>query len=184
MKKTFATLTLLVAATLFCAGVGFALLATVAILLNPDSWYFPGDPPAADLGLEAAAVGVAGFVIAAVVAAVTGSIRERLVRGVLTVGAATLLAAAAFPSAVMVSRHFGEWAAFRQLALAEVAAAQAAGKASVGLEDGPTFRFSTRATPVRIRAVTTGEWPSVLVDFGAGGNASLDLRTMWCTYSD
>ena len=122
--------------------------------------------------------------IGTVVAAVTGSIRERVVRGVLTVGAATLLAAAALPSAVMMSRHFGEWAAFRELALAEVARAQATGKASVGLETGPTFRFSRRATPVRIRAVTTGAWPSVLVDFGAGGNASLELRTMWCTYSD
>ena len=69
----------------------------------------------------------------------------------------------------MVSRHFGEWAAFRELALAEVATAQATGKASVGLEDGPTFRFSRRAAPVRIRAVTTGEWPSVLVDLAQAG---------------
>ena len=184
MKKTFAFLTLLAAAILFCAGVAFALLATVQILLNADSWYFPGDPPLADLGLEAAAVAVAGFAIAAVVAAVTGSIRKRLIRGLLTFGAATLLAAATLPLAIMVSRHFGEWDAFRQLALAEVARAQAAGQASVSLENGPTFRFARRATPVRIRAVTTGEWPSVLVDFGAGGNAALDLRTMWCTFSD
>ncbi len=74
-------------------------------------------------------------------------------------------------------RRVGE---FRAVAFEEVAKVGAAEETFREFPDGPTFRFSKRSRPVRIRAVTAGPWPSVLVDFGDGGNAAFDLRTMWC----
>jgi ABC-type glycerol-3-phosphate transport system substrate-binding protein len=49
MKHAIAALGLLAGGFAFCGGTAFAGSASVAILVEPDTWYFPGDPPFPDL---------------------------------------------------------------------------------------------------------------------------------------
>ena len=91
---------------------------------------------------------------------------------------------AALPTLVIANRQFGEWSTFRTIALREVTTARAAGAKSRSFEQALVFSLSKRSLPVRIRSVTTGPRPTVWAGFGEGGNAVLDLRTMWCVFSD
>ena len=188
MKQTFKRV--IVSLSLFTASLVFFLCATVAaiasaaILANPDSWYFPGDPPWAELGLQAAGAASLSLLAAAAALVTTGRQRHRLVRFV-GAGCVVLLAIiAAMPAAVIAGRHFGQWAALRAIALEEVGGAEAAGDARSIHGEDRIFRFKGRALPVRILGVAAGSRPSVHIDFGDGTNATLDLRTMWCIHSD
>ena len=114
MKLISVTLAALGAALLFLAGTFYALLASVAILFEPDLWYFPGDPPMADLGV--------GFAIMALAEPVDmrcpGRRKWRLPgsngRDHDSRRYSTLVLSALLPGLVMANRHFGEWAQFRR----------------------------------------------------------------------
>jgi hypothetical protein len=174
----------LAAAVLFCFCTLMGLLVSAVIITEPDVWYFPGDPPWAELGILAARTSLIAILAGVAGLAGLGWSRRRHVRLACLAAAGTWVLVAALPALVIANRHFGEWSTFRATVLREVATARDAGAKSRSFEQGLVFRFSTRKLPVRIRSVTTGPRPRMWADFGEGGNAVLDLRTMWCVFSD
>lgn len=164
--------------------IGLSGLLAVDLLRDGEAWYFPGDPACAEVGVEVGLVGLVGasaFFIVAWRLGWTGRLWLR-VPAVTAIG----LAAAALmaPLACIAQRHFGEWSRLRAFVWQQVEIARAEGLDVLPFQPPLEIRFAGRPEPARIRSVTTGRWPGVLIDFGNGGNASFDLRTMWCDYSD
>jgi hypothetical protein len=182
IAPAFAILT--IASACYAAALAGMLGASASIWNDPDLWYFPGDPPYADLAVDLTGVAVLALLAAVVTLKAIGATQRTRVRRAVGVAAALVVLAGALPVAVIAGRHMGEWATLREVIMREVLDARGSALESRSFPEARTFTFSGRSTPVRIRAVSTGEWPKVLLDFGDGGNAEFDLRTMYCTYSD
>jgi len=188
------------------ASAGSALMLSAAgAFYALTTWpeYFPGDPPAADLILEAAmplwlfiALGMSGAF--AIHRAHESSRAIRLGRRVVASLAALSVLSLA-PVVIRVGRrHFGEWAGLQRLLREnEIHALSLIGRKGGGqfsasefemarswFEEHPVyFKFRAMRDPVKVRMMST-QAPFVGVDFGDGQNAVFDLRTMICTYAD
>jgi hypothetical protein len=184
LTRTGIAVVVVAAAALFCFCTFMGVVASSVIIDEPDIWYFPGDPPWAELGVLAALTALMAMLAGIAGLAWLGWTRLRLVRWACIAAATAWLLVAALPALVIGNRHVAEWSTFRTIALQEVARARTAGATSHSFEKDLVFRFSKRSLPVRIRSITAGTRPTVWADFGDGGNAVLDLRTMWCVFSD
>jgi hypothetical protein len=164
--------------------VGFGAVFSFTLLTDWRAWYFPGDPDVAEIAImsEAVAFGAAG--IAALLLVPFRFLPSSRVRVLFAASLALPVALAFFPLVCVAHRHFGEWSDFRTFAWGHVAQARARGVHTRQFKNPPEFRFARWSEPVKLRAVTSGRWPTVLLDFGNGGTAEFDLRTMWCTYTD
>jgi MFS family permease len=179
----YAAILLALAGVYLLAG-GFGAVVGFSLIGDWRAWYFPGDPPVAELAITMEGMALATVIAAAALLFALGLRRDRGLLVVFIVCFTLLAVSASMPIASIVNRHIGEWSQLRAMAWRYVEIARSQGATLQEFKKPPEFRFAHWAEPVKLRAVTSGRWPTILVDFGNGGNAEFDLRSMWCTYSD
>jgi hypothetical protein len=175
---------LLALAIVYLLAGGLGAIVGFSLIGDRVFWYFPGDPPVAELAITLEGMALATVIAAAVLLFGLGLASHRGARVVLMVCFTLLAVSASIPIASIVNRRIGEWSQFGAMAWRYVESARSQGATGQELKKPPEFRFANWAEPVKLRAVTSGRWPTILVDFGNGSNAEFDLRSMWCRYSD
>lgn len=184
MSSLVSAAILLALAVVYLLAGGIGALVGFSLIGDWRAWYFPGDPAVAELAITMEGTALAAVIAAAALLFALGLRRDRRTRVVLMVCFTLPAVSASIPIASIVNRHIGEWSPFRAMAWGYVETARSRGATRQEFNNPPEFRFAHWAGPVKLRAVTSGRWPTILVDFGNGGNAEFDLRSMWCTYSD
>lgn len=189
---------LTVAAWATCLPAGVAgWLALIAA--RERSWFFPGDPPFPDLALFPAAVALALSTILMWACKRLPEDPERAtflpvaIRGLIVVSLSAFL----FCAACILFRFSPAWKGVRDgiQRYSDAVAASAGGAKGRALREVEFTSLKQRVLPeavevelrgfgiVRLR-MANGVYPYVIVDFGDGGNALFDPRTMWCIYAD
>jgi hypothetical protein len=179
----FATVLLGLGIVYLLAG-GFGAVSSLSLLGDSRGWYFPGDPALAEIAIMTEAVAFAAAIVAGVLLFSAGLLSSARARVSFAAALGLLIAFVSVPLVCVAHRHFGEWSRFRAFAWSYVDEARAQGLDGRRFDNPPEFRFARWPAPVKLRAVSAQRWPTALVDFGNGGTAVFDLRTMWCTYSD
>lgn len=177
------------------AGCTFTALAGVAAGITLQGWYFPGDPPYADLAIVPAALGIA---ISSIIRLVTrrqrtgATIFLRLNR--LVLGTASL--AVALCTLCIAFRFTPVWADVRHgIRTYGDEIANVVGDRNQVLTEAEFVtlkrQFIPAPVPVELRGYGTvylrmahGIYPYVGVDFSDASHALFDPVTMLCMYSD
>jgi hypothetical protein len=170
--------------TMGIASLAFSGLLSTHLVRDREDWYFPGDPAWAEVTVEVWLVSVLPCLAFLAVARLMGWTRHRSIRWAVGIAVVLAVATLTVPVTCIAQRRLGEWARLRTFVWQQVDEARAKGTSAREFKPPLEFQFAGQPEPLKIRAVSAGRWPSVLLDFGHGGNASLDLRTMWCDYSD
>jgi hypothetical protein len=171
-------------AILYLLAGGFGAVFTLSLLGDWQAWYFPGDPALAEIAIMSEVVAFVAAIVAGTLLFSVGLLSSARARISFAASLGLVVAVASVPLMCIAHRHVGEWSRFRDFAWSYVDEARAQGLDGRQFDKPPEFRFAHWSEPVKLRAVSSQRWPTALVDFGNGGNAVFDLRTMWCTYSD
>ncbi|MDH4183689.1 MAG: hypothetical protein OEV92_05675 [Nitrospinota bacterium] len=183
----------------------FCYIFAIPILTDAGNiyWYFPGDPPYADLCLICGILAVAAFLAALYLFGVAGKYKGERTSGKVgytpaLVIAVVMLAPTLLSLSFIASRHTGGMRHLKSELnkYSRIIAADSSIDPSGRLKNGqwkelesrylsaaPQIHLEGLEHPVRIRMMSSDP-PYVGADFGQGRNAQFNLATMLCVYSD
>jgi hypothetical protein len=168
---------------LYLLAAGFGAVFSLSLLQDWRAWYFPGDPALAEIAAISEVVAFATAIVAGVLLFSVGLLSSVSARVSFAASLGLLVVVSSVPLSC-VAPTLRRMSRFRAFAWSYVDEARAQGLDVRQFDKPPEFRFARWSEPVKLRAVSSRRWPTALVDFGNGGTAVFDLRTMWCKYSD